>query len=226
MSFLRFVTANYEQIGELTYQHVLLTLKAAAIATALGVVLGVVVSRRPRLSAVVLGAAGIVFTIPSLALFGLMIPVLGIGATPAIVVLVAYVQFVIIRNTVAGIRSVDAGVLEAARGMGLGRAQMLWQVELPLAMPVLFAGVRMAVVLIVGSATIAAWVGAGGLGVFITRGLGSVNMTVMLAGAIPACLLAVGLDQLMAVAERRLLWPLCGIAGAARLAAEGSHGGG
>jgi osmoprotectant transport system permease protein len=225
VSFVRFVTANYGQIGELTYQHVLLTLKAAAIATVLGVGIGVVVSRLPRLSAVVLGAAGIVFTIPSLALFGLMIPFLGIGTTPAIVVLVAYVQFVIIRNTVAGIRSVDAGVLEAARGLGLGQAQVMWQVELPLAMPVLFAGVRMAVVLIVGSATIAAWIGAGGLGVFITRGLGSVNMAVMLAGAIPACLLAVGLDQLMAVAERRLLWPWCGITGA-RVVAEVGHGGG
>lgn len=226
MSFFRFVSANYAQIGELTYQHVLLTLKAASIATALGVGLGVVVSRRPRLAAMVLGAAGIVFTIPSLALFGLMIPFLGIGATPAIVVLVAYVQFVIIRNTIAGIRSVDAGVIEAARGLGFGRSQVLWQVELPLAMPVLFAGVRMAVVLIVGSATIAAWIGAGGLGVFITRGLGSVNMTVMLAGAIPACLLAVGLDQLMAVAERQVLWPWCGVTDGTRLAAEGGHSGG
>jgi len=204
VTFLDYLERNYERILWLTVEHLLLSLEALAFALPVGLVLGILLSRVAWLRLPVLGLSGVIYTIPSLALFGMMIPFFGIGTGPAIVALVLYVQFVLIRNTLTGIRGVDPAVIEAARGMGMGNLQILLRVELPLALPIILAGVRIAMVFIVAIATIAAWIGAGGLGTLIVRGLNSLNVPIMLAGAVPACLLAVALDQGIGIVERSL----------------------
>jgi len=180
---------------------------ATAIAAGIGVPLGVALTRRPRLARPVLGFANVIQTIPSLALFGFLIPVPllgGIGARTAIVALVLYGLLPILRNTHAGIRSVDPAIVEAADGLGMTPRQRLRFVELPLAMPVILAGIRVAVVVGVGLATIAAAIGAGGLGVLIYRGVATVDHRLILDGAVPAALLAIVFDVLLGAAEKRL----------------------
>jgi osmoprotectant transport system permease protein len=159
------------------------------------------------LRAPILGAANVIQTVPSLALFGFLIPVPligGIGPRTAIVALVLYALLPILRNTFTGISSVDPAVLEAARGMGMTEDQILWQVEIPLALTVILAGIRVAAVICIGLATIAAAIGAGGLGTFIYRGVSMVNDQVILAGAVPAATLAILADVLFGWAERRM----------------------
>jgi osmoprotectant transport system permease protein len=195
------------EIAALAAQHVLLVALGTAIAVAIGVPLGVALTRRPRLARPVLGAASVVQTIPSLALFGFLIPVPflgGIGARTAVVALVLYGLLPILRNTHAGIRSVDPAIVEAADGLGMTPRQRLRLVELPLAMPVVLAGVRVAVVVGVGLATIAAAIGAGGLGVLIYRGVSTVDHRLILAGAVPAALIAILFDVALGAAEKRL----------------------
>jgi osmoprotectant transport system permease protein len=195
------------EIASLTAEHVALVAASALLAVAIGVPLGVAMTRRPRLARPVLGAANVVQAIPSLALFGFLIPVPlvgGIGARTAIVALVLYSLLPILRNTYAGIRSVEPAVLEAADGIGMSPAQRRRFVELPLALPVVLAGVRVAVVVGVGLATIAAAIGAGGLGVLIYRGVATADHRLILAGALPAAALALLLDFLLGLAERRL----------------------
>jgi osmoprotectant transport system permease protein len=172
----------------------------------IGLPLGILVARRPVWRAPILGLANTFQTIPSLALFGLLIPVFGIGAWTAITALVVYALLPIVRNTYAGITGVDPAVREAGRGMGMTDGELLRLVELPLAAGVILAGVRVATVVSVGIATIAAAIGAGGLGVYIFRGVAMVDDTLILAGAIPAALLALLADALLALAERRLVW--------------------
>ena len=169
--------------------------------------LGVIVTRKPWLSKPILGSANIAETIPSLALFGFLLPVPWLGDRAdrlAITALTLYALLPIIRNTAAGIAGVDPAVREAARGMGMTQRQILFQVELPLSLSTVLAGVRVATVLTIGIATIAAAVGAGGLGEFIFRGLAMVNDQLILAGAIPAAILALGADFILSVFERRL----------------------
>jgi len=195
------------EIAALAAQHVMLVAAATAIAAGIGVPLGVALTRRPRLARPVLGFANVIQTIPSLALFGFLIPVPllgGIGARTAIVALVLYGLLPILRNTHAGIRSVDPAIVEAADGLGMTPRQRLRFVELPLAMPVILAGIRVAVVVGVGLATIAAAIGAGGLGVLIYRGVATVDHRLILAGAVPAALLAILFDVLLGAAEKRL----------------------
>ena len=177
------------------------------LAVVVGVPLGVLVARRPWLSKPILGGANIAETIPSLALFGFLLPVPWLGDRAdrlAIAALALYALLPIIRNTAAGITGVDTAIREAARGMGMTERQILLQVELPLSYSTVLAGIRVATVLTVGIATIAAAIGAGGLGEFIFRGLAMVNNQLILAGAIPAALLALGADFLLGVFERRL----------------------
>jgi osmoprotectant transport system permease protein len=203
---LAFFAQRRDEIAALTLQHVLLVAAATAIAAAVGIPLGVALARRPRLARPILTAANVVQTIPSLALFGFLIPVPflgGIGARTAIVALTLYSLLPILRNTHAGIRSVDPAVSEAATGLGMTPRQKLFSVELPLALPVVLAGLRIAVVVGVGLATIAAAIGAGGLGVLIYRGVATVDHRLILAGAIPAALLALVLDFLLGLFERR-----------------------
>ncbi len=203
---LAFFSERRGEIASLTLQHVLLVAAATAIAAAVGIPLGVALARRPRLARPVLAAANVVQTIPSLALFGFLIPVPflgGIGARTAIVALTLYSLLPILRNTHAGIVSVDPAVSEAATGLGMTARQKLVAVELPLALPVVLAGLRIAVVVGVGLATIAAAIGAGGLGVLIYRGVATVDNRLILAGAIPAALLALLLDFALGLFERR-----------------------
>jgi osmoprotectant transport system permease protein len=187
-------------------QHVYLIAVSTGIALAVGLPLGVLVSRRPAWRRPVLGLANVFQTVPSLALFGLLIPVFGIGAWTAITALVVYALLPIVRNTYAGISGVDPAVRDAGRGMGMTDGELLRMVELPLAAGVILAGVRVAVVVSVGVATIAAAIGAGGLGVYIFRGVATVDNTLILAGAVPAALLALLADGLLGLAERKLVW--------------------
>ena len=194
------------EILALTAQHVTLVLAATLLAVAIGVPTGVMLTRRPRLARPVLAFANVVQTIPSLALFGFLIPMPllgGIGARTAIVALVVYALLPILRNTHAGIASVDPAVVDAATGLGMTPGERLRFVELPLAFPVVLAGIRIAVVVGIGLATIAAAIGAGGLGVLIYRGVATVDHRLILAGAVPAALLALVFDFSLSVAERR-----------------------
>jgi osmoprotectant transport system permease protein len=194
------------EILALTGEHLVLVAISTVVAVAIGVPLGLALTRRPRLAAPVLGIAGVVQTVPSLALFGFLIPlpfIGGIGPRTAIVALVIYALLPILRNTHAGILSVDPAILEAADGVGMTRRQRLWWVELPLSLPIVLGGVRIATVVSIGIATIAAAVGAGGLGVLIYRGIAIVDNRLILAGALPAALLAVAADLLLSAVERR-----------------------
>lgn len=181
-------------IWQHTIEHLILVMIALSIAIVIGIPLGVIITRKKALRQPILAIANILQTIPSLALFGLLIPLVGIGAVPAIVALTLYSFLPIIRNTYTGIMSVDPAVREAGRGMGMTDWQLLTQVELPLAMSVILAGVRVAAVLAIGIATIAAAIGAGGLGVLIFRGISVVNDQLILAGAIPAAAIALVID--------------------------------
>ncbi len=188
-------------------EHLYLVTVAIFIAIIVGIPLGILVTRKPKLKKPILGFANIMQTIPSLALFGLLIPVPvlgGIGDRTAIIALTLYSLLPIIRNTYTGIVGVDPAIVAAGTGMGMTDMQLLWQVELPLALGVILAGVRVAAVIAIGLATIAAAIGAGGLGVFIFRGVATVNNQLLLAGAIPAALMALTADFGLGFVETRL----------------------
>ena len=207
MSLLNFLIQQRGEILARTIEHLWLVAAAMSVAVLIGMPLGIALVGRRALRRWVLGGANIVQTIPSLALFGFLIPVPllgGLGSTTAIVALTLYALLPILRNTFAGISGVDPAVLEAARAMGMTPRQMLWQVQLPLAIGVIMAGVRVATVVTIGVATIAAAIGAGGLGVFIFRGVAMASNPVLLAGALPAALLAVAADLLLGSLEHRL----------------------
>jgi osmoprotectant transport system permease protein len=207
MNGLGFFSQHAGEILQATLEHVWLVGATMLLAIAIGIPLGILVARRPWLSKPILGSANIAETIPSLALLGFLLPVPWLGDRAdriAITALTLYALLPIIRNTAAGITGVDPAVREAARGMGMTPRQILLQVELPLALSTVLAGVRVATVLTIGVATIAAAVGAGGLGEFIFRGLAMVNDQLILAGAIPAAVLALGADFCLSVLERRL----------------------
>ena len=207
MNFWHFVTQNKLEIADLTLEHLWMVLFSTLFAVAIGIPLGILITRRPALQKPVIATANIIQTIPSLALFGFLLPAPWIGDRAgrlAILALTLYSLLPLIRNTYAGIMGVDRAVVEAARGMGLTDLQLLFKVELPLAASVILAGVRVAVVISVGLATIAAAIGAGGLGELIFRGLAMVNNSVILAGAVPAALMALTADTLLGWLEKRL----------------------
>ena len=195
---------NSDRVFRLTVEHLELVGVSIFAATVIGIPLGVAASRNATLKRWSLAFANVTQTVPSLALFGFLIPATGIGARTAVIALALYALLPILQNTCVGIAGVDRSVIEAARGMGMTSRQMLWQVELPLAMGVILAGLRVAAVTSVGVATIAAAVGAGGLGTFIFQGLTMVNNNVILAGAVPAAILAVLADAGFGWIERRL----------------------
>ena len=207
MNFLQFILNNRSQVVELTLEHLWLVGISTVLAVLVGIPLGILITRKPSLSKPVLGTANVIQTIPSLALFGFLLPAPWIGERSdrlAILALTLYALLPLIRNTYTGIMGVDRSVLEAGRGMGMTDRQLLWQVELPLSLSVIIAGIRVATVISVGMATIAAAIGAGGLGEFIFRGLAMVNNQVILAGAIPAALLAIFADVGLGWVEKRL----------------------
>jgi osmoprotectant transport system permease protein len=207
MSPWTFFVEHRAEILEATLAHLSLVVIAMLIAVAIGVPLGMVIVQRTTLRNLVLGVASIFQTVPSLALFGFLIPIPfigGIGRRTAIFALVLYALLPILRNTYVGLTSVDPAVLQAAEAMGMTNAQILWHVRFPLALAFILAGIRTATIITIGVATIAAAIGAGGLGTFIFRGVAMVSDAVILAGAIPAALLAILADILLGWLERRL----------------------
>lgn len=202
-----FLRQNWREVLAVAGQHLWLVLIATACAVAIGIPLGILLTRRPALKRPVLGLANVLQTVPSLALFGFLIPlpfIGGIGARTAVVALVLYALLPVIRNTVTGIENVDRRVREAAVAMGMTNRQILWQVELPLATSVILSGVRVATVISVGVATIAAAIGAGGLGTYIFRGLRMNDNRLILLGAVPAALMALTADWLLGLLEARM----------------------
>jgi osmoprotectant transport system permease protein len=207
MNLWQFFLHNRMEILESTLQHLWLVGVSTFLAVVIGVPLGILITRRPGWNKPVLGSANIIQTIPSLALFGFLLPAPWFGERAdrmAILALTLYALLPLIRNTYAGIQGVDHAVVEAGRGMGMTDRQLLFQVQLPLALGVIIAGVRVATVISVGLATIAAAIGAGGLGEYIFRGLAMVNNQVILAGAVPAALLALLADFTLGQLEKRL----------------------
>jgi osmoprotectant transport system permease protein len=207
MNVFQFMVQNHDQVLELTLEHLWLVGISTLLAVLIGIPLGVLIAHWPVLNKPVLASANIIQTIPSLALFGFLLPLPWLGERAdrlAILALTLYALLPLIRNTYTGIRGVDPAVVEAGRGMGLTDRQLLFQVELPLAVSVILSGVRVAVVISVGLATIAAAIGAGGLGEFIFRGLAMVNNQLILAGAIPAAALALFADTSLGWLEKRL----------------------
>jgi osmoprotectant transport system permease protein len=207
MNFFHFIAQNHGQVLELTLEHLWLVGVSTLLAVLVGIPLGIMIAHWPRWNKPVLATANVIQTIPSLALFGFLLPVPWLGDRAerlAILALTLYSLLPLIRNSYTGIRGVDPAVVEAGRGMGLTDLQLLLKVELPLALSVILSGVRVAVVISVGLATIAAAIGAGGLGELIFRGLAMVNNQLILAGAIPAAGLALIADFGLGWVEKRL----------------------
>jgi osmoprotectant transport system permease protein len=207
MRLLDFWISHGQELWTMTARHALLVASSTLVAIVVGVPLGIVAAHYPRLGRPLVASANVAQTIPSLALLGFLLPlpfVGGVGPRVAVVALILYALLPIVSGTVAGLKSIDAAVIEAGTAMGMTRRQLLWLVELPLALPTIVSGIRVATVVGVGTATVAAAIGAGGLGEYIFRGLSMVDSTVILAGAIPAALLAVGADGLLTWAERQL----------------------
>lgn len=207
MNVWQFFASHRAEIFAATREHLSLVLISMAIAVAIGVPLGLALVTHPRWRAAALAVASIFQTIPSLALFGFLIPLPflgGIGARTAIIALVLYALLPILRNTYVGLTGIDPAIIEAAEAMGMTERQILFRVRLPLATSFILAGIRTATVITIGVATIAAAIGAGGLGTFIFRGVAMVSDAVILAGAIPAALLALLADFLLGLLERRL----------------------
>jgi osmoprotectant transport system permease protein len=202
---IEFLLVYRDEIIQQTLEHLFLVSISTGIAIIFGIPLGILITRKPELSHFVLGFANLMQTIPSLAIFGFLIPVSGIGATTAIVALTLYALLPIIRNTYTGITNVDPAIREAGYGMGMTDRQLLFQVEIPLALGVILAGIRVATVIGVGLATISAAIGAGGLGEFIFRGLSTVNSSLILIGAIPAAVMALVIDSSLGWMEGLLI---------------------
>jgi osmoprotectant transport system permease protein len=192
---MKYLIGNPGQVLALTGQHLLITLVALGLALVVAVPLGVLLARRPRLYAPIMGVLSILYTIPSIALLVLLIPILGLGFWPTVVALVIYCQAILVRNVVAGIRGVDGAVLEAARGMGLSPWQILMRVELPLALPVLLAGLRIATISTIAIATVAAFFNAGGIGSLIREGISQDYGDKILAGVLAVSVIAIGAEQ-------------------------------
>jgi osmoprotectant transport system permease protein len=203
MPFMDFVVDRIDQILYLTGQHLALILSAMAVSIPLGLGLGIMASYSRWFRAVVLYLVDLVTTIPSIALFGLLIPWFGLGFPPAVIGLILYTQLPVMRNTCEGIASIDPSVLEAARGMGMRELRILYRIKLPLATPTILAGIRVSVVIGVGLTTIAAYIGSGGLGEFILRGIARSDATMVLVGASLVSVLAIVVDTILKRAEVR-----------------------
>ena len=209
MNLLQFLQQNMDQTLLLAWEHVWMVFLSLFIAMLTGIPLGIAITRNEALAKKVLDTANVMMTVPSIALFGLMLPVLapfgwGLGKVPAVIALVLYSELPIIRNTYVAIKNVDPALVDAGRGMGLSRWRLLVEVEIPLAIPVILAGLRTAAVMNIGIAAIAAYIGAGGLGVFIQQGISRSYKEMIVAGALGVSLLAIVVDASMALLERAL----------------------
>jgi osmoprotectant transport system permease protein len=199
-----FILAKAPELWTKTLEHLLLTGVSSGIAILVGIPLGILIVNKAIVRGPVLGLTGIIQTVPSLAMLAFLLPFLGIGTKPAVVALTLYALLPIVRNTYTGISEVSPDIIEAAQGLRFTARQPLWMVELPLALPVIIAGIRTAAVIGVGIATLSAFIGAGGLGDFINRGLALNNTRLIMLGAIPAALLALLLDFSIAMVEKFL----------------------
>lgn len=209
MEIITFALSNVSLIASLTLEHVALVAAAVGLATLTGVPIGIAITQNEQVAKAVLYAASVLITIPSIALFGIMIPILstighGIGYLPAVIAVLLYSQLPIIRNTYTAINNVSPGLREAARGIGMTSTQRLWRVEIPLSVPIIMAGVRTAVVMNIGVMAIAAYIGAGGLGVLISRGISQSDPRQLIVGAIAVSLLAIVADRLLLSLQRKL----------------------
>lgn len=207
MKLVQFLADNSTRAIQLTWEHVWIVALSVFLATLIGVPIGIAITRSEKMANRVINAANVLMTTPSIALFGLMLPILslighGLGKVPAVVALVLYSQLPIIRNTYVAIKNVPPELIEAGRGLGMSSYRRLQEVEIPLAIPVIIAGLRTAAVMNIGIAAIAAYIGAGGLGVFIQQGIARVYDEMILAGALLVSLLAIFVDTAMAVIER------------------------
>ena len=209
MEIITYVMSNLPLLAQLTLEHIALVVVAVGLACLMGVPIGIAITQNERIAQVVLYTASIIITIPSIALFGIMIPVLsvighGIGYVPAVIAVLLYSQLPIIRNTYTAINNVSPGLREAARGIGMTSMQRLRLVEIPLSVPIIMAGVRTAVVMNIGVMAIAAYIGAGGLGVLISRGISQSDPRQLIVGAIAVSLLAIVADALLLALQKRL----------------------
>ncbi len=202
--FVSFVQSHRQEMLTQTYQHIWITSIALLIAIIIGVTIGMLLTRYQQFSRPALGFVNVIQTIPSVALLGFLLPFFGIGVTPAIIALFLYALLPIVRNTYTGIAGVDKAIVEAAKGLGMSGRQILRKVELPLAMPIIFAGIRTAMVINIGVATLCALIAAGGLGEYIFRGIAVNNVNMILAGAVPASLLAIILDAILSIIQKHI----------------------
>ncbi|MFJ7725794.1 glycine betaine ABC transporter substrate-binding protein [Neobacillus sp. NPDC097160] len=202
--FWNYLTGNYQQIFNLLGEHLYLSIISVLIAIIIGIPLGILISNEPKLSKPIIGTTNVIQAVPSLALLGFLIPFIGIGSAPAIVMVVLYSLLPIVKNTYTGLTNIDGDILEAAKGIGLTKSQTMRKVQLPLAFPMIMAGIRISAVTAVGLMTIAAFVGAGGLGYLVFSGVQTVDNHMILAGAIPACILALLIDFVVGKLETSL----------------------
>ncbi|MDR7002227.1 osmoprotectant transport system permease protein [Neobacillus niacini] len=207
--FFNLIASNWDEILMMTWQHIELVGSAVIVAILIGVPFGIYITQHETLANLVLAVAGVMMTIPSIALFGIMIPILsiinqGIGFLPAFIALVLYSQLPIIRNTFIAVKNVDPNMRDAAIGMGMTTWQRLRKVEIPIALPVIMAGIRTAVVLTIGIGAIAAYIGAGGLGDYIARGISTSYTTMVQVGAVSVSVLAIAADYLLGLVQKRV----------------------
>src|SRR5436190_5889660 len=195
---------NWDQVAVALGEHLVIAGSALAIAFVLSLAIGIAAARSQRVFDAAMAVSGILYTVPTLAFLALLIPIVGLGKTNAIICMVAFSLMILVRNIATGIREVPADVTDAARGMGMSAAEILWKVELPLAMPVIVAGLRIAAVTVISVTVVAAYVNAGGLGTIIFNGIASDHPPKIVTGAVAACLLAIVVDVSLAALERRL----------------------
>lgn len=203
---VEYITNHYSYIVYLFFQHILLTIESLVIAMIFALPAGFFLSKAKWITVPILAVLGVMYAIPSLALFALLIPVVGLGTTPAIIALVAYSQLILVRNVMVGFQSVNPSIVEAARGMGLSKLQLFWQIELPLALPVILGGIRIASISIIGIGTVAAWINAGGLGVLLFEGLyQNTTFKIVIGTCLVSCLAIISNQSLLWLEKRATL---------------------
>ena len=201
---MRYILQHPDLVLKLTLEHIQISAISVIISLVIGVIIGIILTRVKFLQAPVIGFAGVLYTIPALALFAMLIPFMGLGLKPTVFALILYSQLAIVRNTVSGIETIDPSIIEVANGMGMTGWQRLFMVELPLGLPVIMAGVRMVTVMAIGVATIASFISAGGLGDLIYLGMQTVDLNIIFAGALPLIILTLGADAFLVFLQRKL----------------------
>ncbi|MGI6616351.1 MAG: ABC transporter permease [Dethiobacteria bacterium] len=201
---MRYILQHPDIVLRLTLEHIQISVIAVAISLVIGVIIGIILTRVKFLQGPVLAVAGVLYTIPSLALFAMLIPIMGLGLKPTVFALILYSQLAIVRNTVSGIETIDPSIIEVAKGMGMTKWQRLFLIELPLGLPVIMAGVRMVTVMAIGVATIASFISAGGLGDLVFLGMQTIDANIILAGALPLIILTLGADAILVFLQRKM----------------------